>query len=282
MKTKLLLIGIFCSQLSLAQLSNTSFENWNGTEPADWLTNLNFAPGSVTQSENAHNGAKSISLNLVEIDGANYGGAIYTNNSGNNGYDGSAPRFLSGWYIFNQAGTDEATVEVAAYAGGSVAGYGTTNLAPSEVFKQFILPVDYAFSVSTIDFADFSFQILPQNINNETHLGSFLILDDLAIVYDFTGINETGNNQAGLVQAYPSPASDKLSVTYIIANAATIQLQLFDALGRLVSISTTATLTAGTYKTEFDTSVLPNGIYQCRLETNNAISNTISVMVTHN
>jgi hypothetical protein len=282
MKTTLLLLGFFCSQISMAQITNISFDDWNGIEPTGWLTSLNFAPGSVTESDNVHSGTKSISLNLVEINGVNYGGAIYTDNSVNNGINVSAPRFLYGWYIFNQVGTDEATIEVAAYADGIVKGYGESHLAPSAVFKQFVLPVEYSLSLSSIDYTDFSFQVLPQNINNETHTGSFLILDELSIGYAFSGTNEAANKQTGLMQVYPTPAYDKLSVTYQIANAAKVQLQLFDALGRMVSVTVPAMLTDGNYKTEFDTSALPSGIYQIRLETNNNISSTISVMVIHN
>ncbi|NSL88640.1 DUF1501 domain-containing protein [Chitinophaga solisilvae] len=63
----------------------------------------------------------------------------------------------------------------------------------------------------------------------------------------------------------PNPFTNATTITYITGNGNTM-IQIFDTMGRLVSVPVNKVHTAGTYTTTFDAEYLPNGIYYARFQ----------------
>ncbi len=86
----------------------------------------------------------------------------------------------------------------------------------------------------------------------------------------FTGIQQTGNNipeKYNLSQNYPNPFNPVTNISFSIPNAGNVKLVVFDITGRELAVLTNGLLSAGTYKVDFDASLLASGVYFYRLET---------------
>ncbi len=81
-----------------------------------------------------------------------------------------------------------------------------------------------------------------------------------------TGIPDlTPGEDKHLIVNSPNPFTDRTTITYI-TGAGNTMIQIFDTMGRLVSVPVNKVHAAGTYTFNFDASYLPTGIYYARFQ----------------
>ena len=68
-----------------------------------------------------------------------------------------------------------------------------------------------------------------------------------------------------LITNFPNPFTSKTTVQFTTLGGHTM-IQIFDTLGRLVKVLTDREYTAGTYRIEFDSEMLPTGLFYARLQ----------------
>lgn len=85
--------------------------------------------------------------------------------------------------------------------------------------------------------------------------------EPIGIIPISTNIPEKFN----LYQNYPNPFNPVTTITFDIAEKTGIKLEVTDILGKIVKVLHQGIVSAGSYKTEFDGTSLPSGIYFYRL-----------------
>ena len=70
-----------------------------------------------------------------------------------------------------------------------------------------------------------------------------------------------------LRQNYPNPFNPSTTIEFDLVNSGHVQLSVYNVLGRRVATLIDERLTAGAYKTSFDASAFPNGVYYYTLDT---------------
>lgn len=88
-------------------------------------------------------------------------------------------------------------------------------------------------------------------------------------VTDVTLVASEGDSpvvaRSKLNQNYPNPFSGQTNLSFTLAEAATVELEIFDLLGRNIWSSFVGSHSAGTFDYMFDGSQLPSGTYLCRM-----------------
>lgn len=98
----------------------------------------------------------------------------------------------------------------------------------------------------------------------------FYVIDDFS--YSAVTIVSIDNDDSqkpiatSLNQNYPNPFNPSTSITFNLANADKVQLNVFDVLGRKVATLLNQTLSTGSHSVQFDASALSSGMYIYRLE----------------
>jgi tetratricopeptide (TPR) repeat protein len=69
-----------------------------------------------------------------------------------------------------------------------------------------------------------------------------------------------------LANAYPNPFNSSTTISYDLPEKSLVTLKLFDLSGRELSTLVNSTKDAGSYKTSWDASDLPSGVYICRMQ----------------
>jgi len=89
---------------------------------------------------------------------------------------------------------------------------------------------------------------------------------------NITGIEPVGNQipgKFGLKQNYPNPFNPVTTIEFDILEFSDVKIEVYNALGQIVSTLIDAQLKAGSYKTEFNAAELSSGIYYYRMTANN-------------
>ncbi|MBS1914005.1 MAG: hypothetical protein JST22_18605 [Bacteroidetes bacterium] len=84
--------------------------------------------------------------------------------------------------------------------------------------------------------------------------------------------------RASLEPVIPNPARGEVRIRFTIGSAALVDVQLFDAAGRVAATLSRGEVDAGMHELPFDTSDLPAGIYRCRLRVNGAAVATATLV----
>lgn len=79
-----------------------------------------------------------------------------------------------------------------------------------------------------------------------------------------TAINEISNTISGL-NLFPNPANAQIEISATINQAAMLQIELMDMTGKRISVITDEQSSAGIVRENFETAILPDGIYMIRL-----------------
>ncbi|MCK6639754.1 MAG: T9SS type A sorting domain-containing protein [Bacteroidia bacterium] len=79
--------------------------------------------------------------------------------------------------------------------------------------------------------------------------------------YNHTGIANNGTVHGGMSNVFPNPASNAMTVTYTTAQDAAVSINVYNALGELVSARNLGNKPAGDYTERFDVANWNNGIY---------------------
>lgn len=100
--------------------------------------------------------------------------------------------------------------------------------------------------------------------------GSILWIDEITLGDNIVGVSEINNND---LSVYPNPFSDVINVQLDLTNNAEVAINVYDALGRVVSSVSAKEYAAGPHNVTVNTGSLENGVYVVRLESNNEVLN---------
>jgi hypothetical protein len=89
---------------------------------------------------------------------------------------------------------------------------------------------------------------------------------------DNNNVNYLGPNNFGLSQNYPNPFNPVTQISYSIPYNGYVKLTVYNVLGEETGILVNEYREAGSYKTEFNGSSLPSGVYFYVLETSGYMS----------
>jgi hypothetical protein len=94
-----------------------------------------------------------------------------------------------------------------------------------------------------------------------------------------TDIGKTTYNGIGeYIRLYPNPAKDKAFIEISLTTAQNVQVQIFDAVGRIVQNLCNGYFEAGTHKLNINTSDMANGLYNVRIHSGTTV-NTLRLSV---
>ena len=106
--------------------------------------------------------------------------------------------------------------------------------------------------------------------------------DDLAVGTSVTEVTEAGTDiPAGfrLDQNFPNPFNPATTISYQLPSACVVNLRVYDALGRQVSILVSAHQAAGIYRVTWNAGDFPSGVYFCRLRAGSFVETRKMVLV---
>lgn len=244
--------------LSLAQLSNTSFEAWNQNLPDGWFSALIPGYPVMVQSTDANAGAYCVQLNVVDINGNPYGSSISTGNA-NSFYVpiSYVPPSINFWYKLNSVGGDQLSVLSFVYSGGNMVALGSTQMNGVANYTQVSLNLINLTGAIIADSIQVSFLI--NNPGGATHVGSSANIDDVVATFP-TGI--LTNNLTDDFKIGPVPAKDKLHINMNKVINTNLTGIVYDMNGSVIK---TIIISSNTTNYSFDINEIPNGNYVLRL-----------------
>ncbi|TAH24419.1 MAG: T9SS C-terminal target domain-containing protein [Cytophagales bacterium] len=88
-------------------------------------------------------------------------------------------------------------------------------------------------------------------------------------VYKYEDISsEAGINESVVLNSYPNPFSDQITIEYAIKKSELVSITINDNCGRpLYKLQNNAPHDAGSYKVKLSGIDLPSGLYYCTLQT---------------
>jgi len=271
MHTLVLCIALFSS--SSAQIPNSGFEDWtavgNYQDPMYWGSTNSFSAGSfyaITQSnEHFPEGAGSYSVRLENnvILNPNYGarGSLFTGPpppdadftvTGN-------PTSLTGYYKFAPQNGDTMFIQIQLYYNGASVAFGEfTSTAAAPDWTPFTVPIS---NYSNADGGSMIIAAYNANgFNFIPHGNSVLYVDNLN--FDNLITDVTTPRAAQVINVYPNPAKEILTITTPIELAYPAVATVFNAFGQVVLAKQ---LNAN--QQQLDVSNLPNGVYTISVQT---------------
>ena len=91
-------------------------------------------------------------------------------------------------------------------------------------------------------------------------------LRPLSNITDVEDENNLTQAEFNLEQNFPNPYNSQTTISYSIPNSSSVQIQIFDVLGREVSTLLNEEKAAGNYKINFNAGELTSGVYLYRLQ----------------
>ena len=272
----ILLIPIYLAALSVsaAQIPNAGFESWTSGSPDNWDAVSNFnIPGilvtiNITQVTDAHSGNYALRGDVINSSGA-YAPVLWAGQTQTgNGVPYSGQAALNGYYKFVPAALgDKFEISVItfknAWLGGGI-GYGSIDItAGATAYTKFSVPITNVFA-GTPDSCFISFTI---GSSSKLAVGSYFIIDDLSFGAA-TGVNELSSTNPAmfaLSQNYPNPFNPSTKISYQLPTEGLVRLEVYDIMGRTLSLLVNEEKPAGQFTATFDGSKFTSGIYFYRL-----------------
>ena len=272
----ILLIPIYLAALSVsaAQIPNAGFESWTSGSPDNWDAVSNFnIPGIlvtiyITQVTDAHSGNYALRGDVINSSGA-YAPVLWAGQTQTgNGVPYSGQAALTGYYKFVPAALgDKFEISVItfknAWLGGGI-GYGSIDItAGATAYTKFSVPITNVFA-GTPDSCFISFTI---GSSSKLAVGSYFIIDDLSFGAA-TGVNELSSTNPAmfaLSQNYPNPFNPSTKISYQLPTEGLVRLEVYDIMGRTLSLLVNEEKPAGQFTATFDGSKFTSGIYFYRL-----------------
>jgi len=275
-KSILLFLTLTGSLLSSAQqqLPNASFENWAADfvhydEPNTWFgtsTSCNFTNpssptciGTTIKTTDANAGTYAAKLvNIVNLNSSISKGQL-TYSPPSDGYVNftDKPKTLTGYYKFNNAGSDKISISVTLVGATStdIIAYGTLDLIASKTgYTLFTVPLQYiSQSITPQDiYVDISF-------NDNASVNSDFTVDNLVFTYGTTTANTNATPTSAGVQFFPNPGKDIIHFEKTVKN---ISITAANGTAAIVHAANTDILTI---------SALGKGIYIISYEYNETL-----------
>ncbi len=92
------------------------------------------------------------------------------------------------------------------------------------------------------------------------------------------GISNVSAGVADML-VYPNPATDKATVDFTISENSTVKVDVYDAMGRIVSTISEQSYNKGSHKVVINTATLPAGVYSIKMQTSTgSISHQLTVV----
>jgi IPT/TIG domain/Secretion system C-terminal sorting domain len=89
------------------------------------------------------------------------------------------------------------------------------------------------------------------------------------------------NDESGLLQALPNPATETVTLRYRLRTASTARLEVFSMVGERVCTLQDSLQSAGTHTAVWDVGQIPQGVYTCRLQAGTAGQRVVLLRVVH-
>ena len=272
--TLFIAVCLIALSVSSSQIPNAGFENWTNGSPDNWdaLSNYNI-PGilvaiNITQVTDAHTGNYALRGDVINSSGA-YAPVLWAGQTQTeNGVPYSGQAALNGYYKFVPAALgDKFEISVItfknAWLGGGI-GYGSIDITDgATAYTKFSVPITNVFA-GTPDSCFISFTI---GSSSKLAGGSYFIIDDLSFGAA-TGVNELSSTNPAmfaLSQNYPNPFNPSTKISYQLPTEGLVRLEVYDIMGRTLSLLVNEEKPAGQFTATFDGSKFTSGIYFYRL-----------------
>ncbi|HRG58868.1 MAG TPA: T9SS type A sorting domain-containing protein [Bacteroidia bacterium] len=262
---------IFLGGKGYAQLQNPSFENWDAGDPIYWSTSNFYDPGTAIQTTDAHSGNFALNLNVV-LDSNGTAIAPYAIN---NFPLTTMPQVLTFWVKGNLSGNNNLSASFTLTeidTTSNVLAYGDQTFTSINNVYQYkfvnILPLS---GPSLLGYATIYFAINAP-VGSSLNVNSSIIIDDLYLGVDNTGLHPIDRNLNEIESVYPNPAEDRTNFIFNHNISGHVTLKVYDAVGNLVESVIDEDMPIGKFKAEINTSQLKQGVYIGQLTTNNGIS----------
>jgi hypothetical protein len=197
------------TSVALAQnpIPNPGFELWDGTLPEEWFTSNLSAPGTITQSADAHSGNWALQGDVVEfLPGYFFPPYFQTANA--LGFPVSERyETLRAFLKFNPVDSDVVFLTVVMKSGGTTTGTGIfIDSTGSTSYNEVVVPITYL-TPDIPDSAVITGGLGGGGASEQVHLGSWFRIDDFSFSGADTGgtscpVIATGDaNQDGIVNS---------------------------------------------------------------------------------
>jgi hypothetical protein len=94
----------------------------------------------------------------------------------------------------------------------------------------------------------------------------------ISINMGFVGITLNNNElpkEFSLLQNYPNPFNPKTNISFLIPEAGSVKLAVFDMLGKEVAVLVNEKMNAGSYNADWDAANMPSGVYFYKIVSGN-------------
>lgn len=256
---------LILASISFAQIPNAGFEQWTGGNPDGWFTgNIPGFVVPITQSSTSHSGLSSARAEVVNFGGNPFPPTLVTIFPVSQSH-----AILTFWHQFAPVSGDGAGVAVIMYDNQQAiaGGFGETYSATSG-WEQVQIELEY-FLPGVPDSCYISFSVYGDSLGGAPHLGSALLVDDLA----FSGISSAGD-EAGLPASYrlhqnfPNPFNPATTITYDLPSSGHVILKVYNLIGQEVATLVNELQEAGNKSVHFDAARFTSGVYMYRLSVN--------------
>jgi hypothetical protein len=251
--TSLLLLPLF----GIAQIPNSSFENWTNLIPDGWLVNISpplLLP--VSSSNDARTGSYAIKGEIVDDFGLAFGPYIKPVTSGLGFPVSQNDTAFYGFYKADLIGSNLGLVEVQVYDSlYNQIGAGITYLTSDTNYSEFYVPIIYS-SGATAKEMSVIFQMTDTDSTVSFNVGSYFIIDDLSFEHTTTvGLSAI---EKSFYAVSPNPANDHIIIRTANSSSRNQYINIYDASGKkLLSNNMVA------FRNELflDVSLIPAGFY---------------------
>jgi hypothetical protein len=249
---------------AFCQLQNPSFELWDAGDPVYWQTSNFYDPGTATQSNDAHGGDFALSMN-VALDSNGIAVAPYALNIFPLT---TMPEVLTFWMKGNLQGNNSINASftlIETDTNANILAYGDQTFSTVSNVYQYkfvnVLPFlgPSLFGQGSIYFA------ITAPVGNSLNVSSSVIIDDLYLGADNTGLLSGDKNKQIIEQLYPNPAREMAYLVFNKKEYSEVRLNVYDMLGNMVQEVLHENMPEGKFKAEINTSELNAGIYFCKL-----------------
>ncbi len=249
---------------AFCQLQNPSFELWDAGDPVYWQTSNFYDPGTAIQSNDAHDGDFALSMN-VALDSNGIAVAPYALNIFPLT---TMPEVLTFWMKGNLQGNNSINASftlIETDTNANILAYGDQTFSTVSNVYQYkfvnVLPFlgPSLFGQGSIYFA------ITAPVGNSLNISSSVIIDDLYLGADNTGLLSGDKNKQIIEQLYPNPAREMAYLVFNKKEYGEVRLNVYDMLGNMVQEVLHENMPEGKFKAEINTSELNAGVYFCKL-----------------
>jgi hypothetical protein len=265
MKKYIFLVFILAfTHSAFCQLQNPSFELWDTGDPVYWQTSNFYDPGTAIQSNDAHGGAFALSMNVV-MDTTGNAVAPYAINIFPLT---TMPEVLTFWMKGNLQGNNSINASftlIETDTNANILAYGDQTFSTVSNVYQYkfvnVLPFlgPSLFGQGSIYFA------ITAPVGSSLNVSSSVIIDDLYLGADNTGLLSGDKNKQIIEQLYPNPAQEMAYLVFNKKEYGEVRLNVYDMLGNMVQEVLHENMPEGKFKAEINTSELNAGVYFCKL-----------------